>query len=244
MRGGFIKLWRSMLDSAVMKDDWLCRLWLWCLFKAQWQQVDREGSPDRGQFYTGRITGSGELGVSPSKWYRGIERLSELGCIEVKADSNRTTITVCNYATYQDSVEESEQIADSKRTANEQQVNNLHCNIKKERRKEGATQAFDPLSPHLPAALDSPAFLRVWRDLIAYRVGRRLSAREGWCTNQLKNLASFGESVAIQAIENSILNHYQGIFPEKFAAKQFGHKINLTDAARDMADWAESKEPK
>jgi len=132
--GGYIKVWRKMLDSEVMQDDWLCRLWMWCILKAQWRNVNKKGVPERGQFITGRVRAAEELKVSPSKWYRGIERLSELGCIIVEANSNRTTITVCNYATYQDWAEQSEQQADSKRTASEQP--SLEEEGKKERRQE------------------------------------------------------------------------------------------------------------
>jgi hypothetical protein len=78
---GYVKVWRDMLDHEVMQDDWLCRLWMWCLFKASFQPTDR------------------------SKWYRGIMRLVALGCIAVetsKVNNHWTRITVCNYTTYQD----------------------------------------------------------------------------------------------------------------------------------------------
>lgn len=132
--GGYVKIWRKMLDSEVFQDDWLCRLWMWCILKAQWQQVDRKGVPDRGSFHTGRIAAASELKVAPSKWYRGIERLRELGCITVESNSNRTTITLCNYVPYQDSTCESEQQTDSKRTASEQLP--LEEEGKKERKQD------------------------------------------------------------------------------------------------------------
>lgn len=129
MHGGYIKVWRKMLDSEVMQDDWMCRLWVWCMLKARWQESQRDDDAKRGQFHTGRIRASDELKVSPSKWYRGIQRLKDIGCIEIEVNSNRTTITVCNFSTYQDSIEESEQQTDSKRTAgdttNEQPTDNL-----------------------------------------------------------------------------------------------------------------------
>jgi hypothetical protein len=118
-RTGFIKVWRRMLDSEVMQDDWLCRLWMWCLLMAEWQD-GRNGMPGRGQFVTGRTIASAQLNVSPSKFYRGIHRLSELGCINVESNSYRTTITICNYSIYQDVSEKSEQQVNSKRTASEQ----------------------------------------------------------------------------------------------------------------------------
>lgn len=120
--GGFIKVWRKMLDSDVMQDDWLCRLWMWCLLSAKWN------GGKRGQFETSRSIASDILKVSGSKWYRGIMRLRDLGCIDVEAvgaNSNRTRITICKFKTYQDLADEREQQVNSKRTASEQQANNL-----------------------------------------------------------------------------------------------------------------------
>lgn len=123
-----------MLDSAVMGDDWLCRLWVWCMLKAKWR-----GS-ERGTFITGRVVGADELKVSPSKFYRGLIRLADLGCITLEANSQRTTIKVCNYSTYQDKEADFEPKVNSERTADEQHLNNLPLveERKKERRQEEA----------------------------------------------------------------------------------------------------------
>ena len=115
------------MDSAVWADDWLVRLWVWCLIKANHKTGDWRGHRvERGQFITGRNTASDELGVSPSKWYRGIMRLAELGNVKVEANSVWTMITVCNYSTYQDKEEPErtaiEQRLNSERTADEQRA--------------------------------------------------------------------------------------------------------------------------
>lgn len=118
MAGDWIKLHRTIIDSEVFTDDWLTRLFVWCLCRANFKDGQFRGQPvKRGQFVTGRNSAAAELGVSPSKWYRGIERLSDLGNVSVTANSNWTTITVCNFNTYQSCYEESEQLADSQRTS-------------------------------------------------------------------------------------------------------------------------------
>lgn len=137
MEGGYVKLWRKIVDSEVMQDDWILRLFIWCLVSAKW----RDGKDiKRGQFDAGRNQAADQLRVSPSKWYRGIQRLVELGCITIEVNSNRTRITVCNYSAYNDASDESEQRADSKRTASEQQTNTppYREEGKKERREEAA----------------------------------------------------------------------------------------------------------
>lgn len=118
MAGDWIKLHRSLLDSEQMTDDWLCRLFIWCLLRANFEaSMFRGQSILPGQFITGRISAAAELHVSPSKWYRGIQRLELMGCIAVEANSNWTTITICKWKTYQLTAEKSEQPADSQRTA-------------------------------------------------------------------------------------------------------------------------------
>jgi hypothetical protein len=117
MAGDWIKVHRQLMDSAVWTDEWLVKLWIWCLLKANYRDGFYKGKPvKRGQFVTGRITGADELNVSPSRWYRGITRLAELGGIEIHANSVWTMITVCNYTTYQDTTGDD-------RTANEQRMN-------------------------------------------------------------------------------------------------------------------------
>jgi hypothetical protein len=114
----WLKLYYDMKDHAIMQDDWLCRLWVWCLFSANFGDSKFKGETvKRGSFVTGRNSGSQQLNVSPSKFYRGLEKLAELGCINVQANNNWTTVTVCNYTTYQDRQE-------SERTASEQRMNN------------------------------------------------------------------------------------------------------------------------
>lgn len=139
MHGGYIKIWRKMLESEVMQDDWLCRLWVWCLMKARWTN----GRLKRGQFVTTGAKASDELMVHRSKWVRGIEKLKEIRCVSVETNNQETIITICNYATYQDAIDEGEQRPDSDRTATEQRsdsdrTTHIRKEGKKERREEPA----------------------------------------------------------------------------------------------------------
>ncbi|WP_373651618.1 hypothetical protein [Schlesneria sp. DSM 10557] len=111
-----------------------------------------------GQFVTGRNSASDQLGISPSKWYRGIQRLVDLGCITVEANSVWTTISVCNWTTYQsgDGTERTadEQPMNSRWTANEQRMNTV-LERKKARRLEGENKETPP-SPQGGEASTSP----------------------------------------------------------------------------------------
>lgn len=142
---GWIKCYRSIMDSAVWDDEWLVKLWLWCLLRANHQRRNFKGVDiERGQFVTGRMSAADELGVSPSKWYRGMERLVSLGCITTTANSSWTTVTVCNYGVYQDTSDDertaNEQRMNSQRTANEQPADTIeeckNVRIEEERESE------------------------------------------------------------------------------------------------------------
>lgn len=125
MAGDWIRLHRKLLESAVFSDDWLLKLWVWCLLRASYcdRQIGGFTVP-AGSFVTGRFAAADELNVSPSKWYRGIHQLASLGMISLSASQERTIVTVCNWATYQSESAVREQQPDSNRTASEQQVNN------------------------------------------------------------------------------------------------------------------------
>lgn len=103
MAGDWIKIYRGLMDSAVWSDEWLVKLWLWCLLKANFRDSVWQGRDvRRGQFVTGRLRASEELDVSPGKWLRGMEKLVQAGCISLKSDNQCTIVTVCKYETYQD----------------------------------------------------------------------------------------------------------------------------------------------
>lgn len=110
---GFVRLYRKLLDGSLIQDHWLFSLWCWCLLKAshrEWRGLQP------GQFRTGRSTGSEELGVSPSKFYRGLQKLAEQHYIALEVNSSWTTVTICNWKAYQGDTK-------PERTAGEQQMN-------------------------------------------------------------------------------------------------------------------------
>src|SRR5258706_545114 len=63
--GDWIKLHRCLLDSAVFQDDWLCRLFVWCLLKANFApRVNRKTLP----LAAARERAAGERGLSFRHW--------------------------------------------------------------------------------------------------------------------------------------------------------------------------------
>lgn len=101
--GGYIKLWRKLEGSAVYSDEWLLKLWVACLFKANYQPAWFRGHPiPRGSFGFTFRDFAAELGVSKGKLERGLEKLaSELHQVVIVPGHNFSVLTVINYETYQ-----------------------------------------------------------------------------------------------------------------------------------------------
>ncbi len=117
--GGWIKVHRTMRSHAVSQHNGLLRLWMHCLWLANWKAksdvIPGTVTPiviERGQFITGResllnsvygpMYRSDDKPTSRTLW-RWLDTLHKLGCVNVRTMSNRCSIvTVCNYATYQE----------------------------------------------------------------------------------------------------------------------------------------------
>lgn len=126
MASDWIRLHRKALDSRVFSDDWLWRLWCWCLLKAAWKESWKDGrSLAPGQFATDCRGAAENLGTSPSKVYRGLHTLRQWGQIDMEAKRSFTVVTICNWKAYQ--IDDREE-----RNAGETQV--------KHRRNAGETQ--------------------------------------------------------------------------------------------------------
>lgn len=69
--------------------------------------------------------------------------------------------------------------------------------------------------PDVPAALAGEEFRSAWKDWLAYRHERKLTMTARTLGSQLKMLEKLGVHAAIETIEASIRNGWQGLFPEK-----------------------------
>ncbi len=124
----FIKLHRSILNSAVFTDAEVLRLWIYFLCQASTE--DREiivsGTVvklKRGQLITGRKKLSQALGVSESKVYRMMKTLEETQCITTEAVSNFSVTTIVNWSKFQAPSKK----VNSTRTAGEQKNEQQIC---------------------------------------------------------------------------------------------------------------------
>lgn len=86
-----------------------------------------------------------------------------------------------------------------------------------------------------PEQLDSVKFRKAWSEYESYRKrAKHKPLLPESQTAQLKNLATYGEDIAIIAINNTIANQWQGIFPEKVRTN--GHPNKNSAHARTADD--------
>ncbi|WP_339743366.1 hypothetical protein [uncultured Rubinisphaera sp.] len=99
---GWVKIHRKLLDSETIHDDWLCRLWIVCLLKANSKPGRFKGQAiEKGSFAFSYRVLSEYLGVSKNRLKRGLKKLENAGQISLKAGRDFSVVTLCNWETYQ-----------------------------------------------------------------------------------------------------------------------------------------------
>lgn len=136
MDKGYILLSRNLLDSDVFASQKLLKIWIWCLCKANFK--DRSiplkigkgeivVKVDRGSFIFGRHKAEEELFIDGSTIYKSINKLKEMGMIDIKSNNQYSIVTINKYDTYQDNenykVTTKEQPKNNQRTSKEQPSN-------------------------------------------------------------------------------------------------------------------------
>lgn len=103
-------------------------------------------------------------------------------------------------------------ISDPNQTKEPDQVNQTKKKARGSRR-----DAFDPVAfaqqRIVGTPLDTAAFREAWADWVKDRRDRRKSLTPQAAERQLARLLEWGEAAAVSAIENSIANGWQGLFP-------------------------------
>ena len=128
---GWLKLYRSILDSAVFQDAEVLKVWIWLLCNVAFEQHDtvcygKVIHLKPGQIATGRKKIAQCTDLNENKVYRALTVLKSLGNIEIKATNKYSIITVVNWDKYQEENVKrtsSEQQNNSKTTTEEQQLN-------------------------------------------------------------------------------------------------------------------------
>lgn len=119
IRGGFVYLWRKMLEWEWYTDSKTVHLFIHLLLSANHKSGYWHGEKiERGQVVTGLNALCRATGISPQSIRTCINRLKSTGNITIKSTNRFSIITICNYDRFQN----------KKSTTNKQvntQTNNL-----------------------------------------------------------------------------------------------------------------------
>lgn len=137
--GGFIKLFRQILDWEWYDDLPTCRLFIHLLLKANYAERNWHGQTiERGSCITSYATLASETGLSQEQIKRALKNLTKTGEIKRIATNKNTVICVVKYADFQgfgfeyNEQTTSKEQAENKQKTNEQQTNNKQTTTNKE----------------------------------------------------------------------------------------------------------------
>jgi hypothetical protein len=106
LSGGWVKLYRKLLDNSVFKDSEAVHLLVYSLLKANHKEKKilwngNEITVKRGQFITGLHKISKETGISVKKIRARKKLFERLGIWAIKTAHTHSMLSVCNYGKYQ-----------------------------------------------------------------------------------------------------------------------------------------------
>lgn len=137
--GGFIKLFRQILDWEWYDDLPTCRLFIHLLLKANYAERNWHGQTiERGSCITSYATLASETGLSQEQIKRALKNLTKTGEIKRVATNKNTVICVVKYADFQgfgfeyNEQATSKEQAENKQKTSEQQTNNKQTTTTKE----------------------------------------------------------------------------------------------------------------
>lgn len=150
---GWIKLHRKIKENPIFANSDMFKLWALCLIKATHKEHDQLVGNQMvkllpGEFVTGRHELASEFNegvkpsekVSPSTVWRYMKNFEKWQMLNIKPGNKFSVISITNWFEYQ----QSEQQVNSKRTANEQQVNtNKNVKNEKNEKKNNKRLVFD-----------------------------------------------------------------------------------------------------
>lgn len=139
--GGWVKLHRKLLEWEWYEDAHMVHLLVHLLLTATHEDRKYKGlTIKRGQLVTTIKELADALGASETSTRRRTKRLKSGGFLTIKVAHNKTTITICNYDSYQmDKKESGGKVAEAHNNRN---------NKKGRRSNEDNTSLLSPLPPH------------------------------------------------------------------------------------------------
>lgn len=137
---GFVKIYRSILESPVFKNDEEAMAFAWLVLRASWKDTrvrykERMISLKRGQLALSSRDFAQHWEWSEARCRRFLNRLKSDAAIDAQSDAGVTVITICNYGVYQGDGREDDAPTDAQVTQ-ERRTTDAQNNEEKKRRKK------------------------------------------------------------------------------------------------------------
>ncbi|KKL70278.1 hypothetical protein LCGC14_2106550, partial [marine sediment metagenome] len=234
---GWIKLWRRLSGDPM----WTCepftkgQAWADLLMLANYTpgHIFIRGvlvEYDRGEIAVSERFLSERWMWSKGKVRRFLDVLETKQRIVTRKSSITSIIAITNYIKYQGdgntdgNTERPPTVtrADRGRTAGSNADGPKKKEVKKEKKvEEGKEESLAP-AVQVPSELNTKEFARAWGEWTTYRAKKRNKLLpESW-QKQINRMAKHGAEASVAAIEHSIANGYQGVFPENFTGGKHG----------------------
>ena len=127
LNGGWIRLYRKTLSSAVFQNETLLKVWLWCLLRACHSAQTVSVKTGRGetlvnlqpgQFIFGRNSASKELKLPASTIHDKMKRLQQMDNLTILPDSHYSIVSITRWDIYQSKNSTGNQQATNRQTQN------------------------------------------------------------------------------------------------------------------------------
>lgn len=149
--GGWVKLHRKLLEWEWYEDAHMVHLLVHLLLTATHEDRKYKGlTIKRGQLVTTIKELAEALGASETSTRRRMKRLKSGGFLTIKVAHRITTITICNYDSYQTKEKSSGEIVAEKRRKNGGKVAEAHNNRNNKKGRRSNEDNISLLSPSSP----------------------------------------------------------------------------------------------
>ena len=245
MTGGYIKLYRQLLDNPVVcKDADHYAIWGYLLLSATHDNYDVVFGKMRitlkpGQLITSRKSISKQFHINESKCERVLTLFKNEQMIEQQSSSKNRLITILKWIDYQSLEQQNEQQVNNNRTTSEQQVN-TNKNVKKN--KNDKNEKKKDIDVFIEFANGDAELLEALMLFEQMRIDKKKPMTPGaqkLLVNKLIEFRNDGEDI-IECLNTSVINSWLSVYPSKnkknsqFAGSDSKSGSRALDMLREM----------
>lgn len=227
--GGYIRLWRSLLDWEWYDDINTCRLFIHILITANYYENKWRGvTVGRGQRIIAYEKLASECGLTVSQVRTSLRKLERTGEILRESTNEYTLITVVNYDRFQ-AEKTPESQTDDKRIADESQASDTPLTdesqlIKKARKQESKKERKSTPIPPYDEFRFSAAMRERLDEWLRYKTERKEAYKPTGLHSLLKTVAReaerLGEPAVLDRITDAMASGWRGMNLDKLEAKR------------------------